>query len=959
MNRGLWMVGLVMLAQGPATLPVEERLARHRNLGKAFYENPTTQNESVGEFRRALELAPGSTREKLNLGLALLRAANNVEGLKWLEEVQKAEPKLPHTWFNLGIHWKKQGESEKAVAQFRELVRLAPQEPKAHYNLAASLRLGGNNAEALKSFEVAARLDPGLAAARFQLYNSYRQAGRMPEAQAALKEFQRLKKEQEGAAIPEDVDWCDYAEIYDPMPVVREIPVKPVWQLRSRVAGATGFTLLDAMGAGRPQVLAWGAMGLRLDGVAVGGALKDVVSAAAGDFDNDGLADVAVVTAGQGPVLLKNQRGGRFAPVTVAWPKGGSYRMAVWIDFDHDYDLDLVLLGADAAVMRNQGAAGFVEVANAMPFVKGVATAARWTRKNPDGRGFDLEVSYEGGRNVLYRDQLGGVYKVEAGTAVVSPVTEAAVDLNGDGVMDRVRVEAAGVVAEVDTAKQANAWVRIGLTGVRNLKAAQDAFIEVKAGTLYRRQRYEGYPLTFNVGAAREIDTVRITWANGLIQNETKVAVNRAHVFKEAQRLSGSCPIIWTWDGEGFRYITDVLGVAPLGAAAGDGTYFATDHDEYVQIAGEALRVREGEYEIRVTEELSEAAYVDEAQLIAVDHPATERVYTNEKWKSPPFPEFKLWGVRDRIAPQRAVDHDGTDVTAKVAGLDQTYPDGFRRTMSGIAEMHTLELDFGRVKGDRALLVAHGWVDWADGSTFLQVAQEGKGGLAPPKLQVRDAKGEWVTVIEDMGMPAGKPKTIAVDLSGLWKSDSRAVRIVTNLCVYWDEIFLATDFGEAAGRRTVVPLKGASLRFRGFSPSVIHPERKQPERFVYEGATPTSLWNPTPGLYTRYGEVGMLLERVDERLVVMGSGDEIRLRFDAGALPALPAGWRRDFLLKVDGWAKDRDANTWNGQSVQPLPFHKMSGYPYSKGERHPDGTYDREFNTRPALRLLRPLAVD
>ncbi|MBY0372809.1 MAG: tetratricopeptide repeat protein, partial [Bryobacteraceae bacterium] len=144
----VWIV-LVWLAQAPTGVPLEERLARHRNLGKAFYENPTTQNESVIEFRRALELAPQSTREKLNLGLALLRAANNVEGLKWLEEVQRTDPKLPHTWFNLGIHWKKQGEADKAVAQFRELVKLAPQEPKAHYNLAASLRLGGNNAEAL------------------------------------------------------------------------------------------------------------------------------------------------------------------------------------------------------------------------------------------------------------------------------------------------------------------------------------------------------------------------------------------------------------------------------------------------------------------------------------------------------------------------------------------------------------------------------------------------------------------------------------------------------------------------------------------------------------------------------------------------------------------------------------------------------------------------------------------
>ena len=41
--------------------------------------------------------------------------------------------------------------------------------------------------------------------------------------------------------------------------------------------------------------------------------------------------------------------------------------------------------------------------------------------------------------------------------------------------------------------------------------------------------------------------------------------------IQEAQRLSGSCPMIFTWNGERFQFITDVLGVAPLGASSGDG----------------------------------------------------------------------------------------------------------------------------------------------------------------------------------------------------------------------------------------------------------------------------------------------------------------------------------------------------------------------------------------------------
>lgn len=95
-------------------------------------------------------------------------------------------------------------------------------------------------------------------------------------------------------------------------------------------------------------------------------------------------------------------------------------------------------------------------------------------------------------------------------------------------------------------------------------------------------------------------------------------------------------------------------------------------------------------------------------------------------------------------------------------------------------------------------------------------------------------------------------------------------------------------------------------------------------------------------------------------MVIMGSGDELTLRFPV--LDAPRAGWSRDFLLQVDGWAKDRDPNTAFSSSVQPLPFHAMSRYPYPANERYPrdpahDG-YQRTYNTRPAKALLPRLEV-
>src|SRR5260370_35089424 len=105
------------------------------------------------------------------------------------------------------------------------------------------------------------------------------------------------------------------------------------------------------------------------------------------------------------------------------------------------------------------------------------------------------------------------------------------------------------------------------------------------------------------------------------------------------------------WDGKQFQFITDVLGVAALGASSGDGKYFPVDHDEYVQIPGESLAVVDNHYEVRITEELREVSYLDQIKLIAVDHPADIDIFTNDKFNSPPFPDFRLSGAKTPVYP--------------------------------------------------------------------------------------------------------------------------------------------------------------------------------------------------------------------------------------------------------------------------------------------------------------------
>ncbi|HUB82371.1 MAG TPA: FG-GAP-like repeat-containing protein [Bryobacteraceae bacterium] len=983
-------------------------LWQHRNLGKAFYENPTTHAEAVTELKKALELAPNSPREQLNYGLALLRQGDNDAGMAELLKVQKEDPKLPHTWFNLGILYKKENEIEKALAQFKEMVRLVPNEPVSHYQLGVLYKMKEDYPAAIKEFEIARDLSPRLSAPHYQLQALYRQAGRANDSARELTIFQQLKKDQEGAAVPEDMDWCAYAELYDPIDVAPGAPpTAPTYRGEKLADGfnGPGAGVATMAGAdGHPDLIAWSAnkvawyRGGRTPVPNSGlEALRGVEFIAPGDFNNDGLPDLCVLTA-NGAALYRNT-GKTF--VKHADLATGSFRKAVWIDYDHDYDEDIMLIGDDTRLMRNNGEAGFSDETKRFPFVAGKALDAVRFDLEPDTPGFDLIVSYADRPGVLYRDKLGGNYKavpldvlmpgahdlnavdfnrdgftdlvandgalvnrrgtLEAAPAPAVPYRPGAADFTGNGRLDYAGIAPGGdLLMFHDTTGDYGNWIEIGLIGVKNNKLSFNAKVEVKAGTNYQKMTYAGIPLVFRLGDLTTVDTVRITWANGLIQNEMKLPANKVTPITEAPRLAGSCPMIFTWNGNRFQFLTDVLGVAPLGASSGDGRYFPVDHQEWVSIPAPALQARDGAYEIRMTEELREVSYIDQVKLLALDHPADTEIVTNEKFKSPPFPEFRLYGGTRRFYPTAAHDSHGKDVRASLLALDHQYPVDFARDHAGVAELHALDLDFaGAAPDGKATLVLNGWVDWADGSTFLN-AMQAHHDLVFPYLQVKDAQGNWKTVIDDMGMPSGKPKAMAVDLTGKFLSASREVRIVTSLCVYWDEIYLFENDTLPATRLTAMPLSAADLHFRGFSHATISSDREQPESFDYQSVAPSTMWNPTPGNYTRYGAVAGLLRQPDDRMVIMGSGDEIRMRFSAANLPALPEGWRRDYLLLVDGWAKDADANTAFSQSVLPLPFHGMSSYPYPASEHYPDDdahrAYQRDYLTRPALRLIRPM---
>ncbi len=964
--------------------PKIDLLWHYRNLGKAFYENPTTQKEAVEEFRKALELQPTSVRERVNYALALLRAGETQTAVAEFEKAQKQDPAIPHTWFNLGIVAKKEGDTPRAIEELEQMEKLVPGDSKTHYNLGVLYKQGGDKTKAIAELELAAKLDSNFAAPHLQLYNLYRQTNRAPESAQELKKFQELKALQAGAVLAEDAEANNYSEIYDPidLPAGATAAVEPKYTDKTIAQNVSGFAPLD-----RERVIAWSAAGAAIyPGATAVISANDILYIAPGDFDNDGLLDLCVVRR-SGVDLYRNANG-KYQKVNAAMP-AGRFERAIWLDYDHDNDMDLILLGQDSALMRNNGSAGFSDETKSFPFVNGRAVDVTRFAIRPETPARDLVVSYADHAGTLYRDELNGVFRAESIPALPAGAkTLSAEDFNHDSFLDLLadglalkndgaqltqvtgpidretplfHIDAQGNVHRTEAVKDSERWMTLQINGIKNVKLGVGSTIEIKAGATYQKKIYQGIPLWFGMANYPQADTVRITWANGLIQNEPQKKTNEVLSIDEAQRLSGSCPMIFTWNGDGFNFITDVLGVAPLGASSGDGQYFPVDHDEYVQIAGDKLKPRDGEYEVRITEELREVSYLDEVKLIAVDHPQSQQIFTNDKFKSPPFPEFKLFGIEKRIYPVRAIDGHGNDILPALLRKDRVYPDRFRRNYLGVAEKHAINLDFGHAAADNnAVLILSGWVDWADGSTFQGAAQEGKGGLIFPYLQVKDNDGQWKTVIEDMGIPAGKPKTISVDLTGKFLSASREVRIVTNICVYWDEIFLGEHASSPQVRLTHLDADNADLHFRGFSRPVIDRDRKQPEQFLYGQWMPLSMWNPTAGFYTRYGDVSELVRAIDDKLTIMGSGDELTLHYPSATLPSLPDNWTRDYLLLVDGWAKDADANTAFGQSVEPLPFHAMSAYPYRASEHFPDDAahneYRKKYLTRPALRLIRPL---
>jgi hypothetical protein len=205
-----------------------------------------------------------------------------------------------------------------------------------------------------------------------------------------------------------------------------------------------GLAAIDINGDGKPEVIAWSAKGIQVFRYGVTmpidcglGGIRDVVSVSPGDFNGDGLEDLAILTQVDAELWLNHK--GRFGKLNIFIPEG-AYNQALWLDYDHNGTLDLLLLGDKSALLANDGA-GFMNVSNNFPFVQGRAVSAGVK----DG---DVIVLYSDRPGVRYVDKGGGRYAAEEVSGVArKPIpTALTIDFDGDGRMDRVEIQRDGAL---------------------------------------------------------------------------------------------------------------------------------------------------------------------------------------------------------------------------------------------------------------------------------------------------------------------------------------------------------------------------------------------------------------------------------------------------------------------------------------------------------------------------------
>jgi len=716
------------------------------------------------------------------------------------------------------------------------------------------------------------------------------------------------------------------------------------------------------------------------------------------DYNNDRAVDI-VSTGWHGPpTIFENPREGKFLTrqpwSTANWNR--TVGLAV-LDFNHDGWMDLAFTHWSApgiTLWQNKQGKTFEQVQlPKIDWVRGYGVTAidydndGWADlaavgETKDGRGevrLFRNLGPDGWKDVTADVGLDKIQLKEPRAIIAG-------DYDNDGAVDLLITQNHGpAVLLHNEGGNKNNSLRLALKGLNDNKSAIGTKVEVFSAGL--RQKFEVYGssgylgqnspyLTIGLGQAKEADVVRVVWPTGVLQDEIEVAANKRQEILEIDRRGSSCPTLFVWDGHEYQLVGDMLGAGVVGHWVGPNVRNIARPTEYIKVDRNMIREKYDAHvsqstgnvghpqqfsqdhgpddsrpmlSFRFMEPLEESVYLDQVELLAVDHPANVEVYPNEYFASnPPYPPFKVVFAHDARPPAGAWDEHGHDVLPDL--LAHRYFGDFKvLSFAGFTEPHSLELDLGEpYRGGPLWLLMHGEIEYFT-ATSMYAADQAHLQPFAPYVEALSENGKWVRVIDDLGFPAGGARTMTADLTGKLPQGTQRIRLTTNLQIYWDNILVSRTSQDQRARLTSVPLIRADLSFHGF-PLKIEGQPPGNVKYIYEKTSATGPYTRPAGAYTRYGDVRSLLSATDDKFAVFGSGDEVGLDFDPASLPALPQGWVRDYFFAAHGYEKDMDFYAYHGDTVEPLPYRDMGTYPYP-GKSFPADAdyinYQLEYNTR------------
>jgi len=659
--------------------------------------------------------------------------------------------------------------------------------------------------------------------------------------------------------------------------------------------------------------------------------LPPAVGVVAFDFNKDGWMDLAFTHAGApGISLWRNVEGKRLERVPLpdfGWQRGWGIAS---LDYDNDGWLDLVAAGessngGELRLLRNLGSKGWADVTK------------------------DVRL------DALKLNQ---------------PRAIAVADIDGNGDADLIVTQLGGAPLVLrNEGGNKNNWMSIGLKALNDNKSGIGTKVELYAGMLYQKWEVAGAsgylgqsaaPILAGLGSERNAEVVRLLWPTGVPQDEINLAAKKVQSIAELDRRGSSCPVLFSWNGREYEFIADMIGPGVVGHWVAPGERDVPDPDEYLKVPARSVKPRNGLLSFRFMEPMEETVYLDQVRLVAIDHPAAYEVFPNERFVSaPPFPEFRVIASRNAHPPIGAWDDKGNDVLPLISRRDRKYVTSFDELpFAGFAKLHWIELDLGEWDAKKPLrLIMDGYTDYFTATSMYAADQAGIK-VIPPYIETLDAHGKWVRVVEDMGFPAGLERTMVADLTGKLPEGTRRIRIVNNLKVYWDAIRIDQTPETRDVRVAQVPLAKAALDFVGY-PREIRLKPASDTIYSYSQRSMTGPYAHASGNYTRYGDVFDLLGASDDRFVVFGSGEGLKLDFDPRQLPTMPAGWVRDYFFYADGFEKDLDFYAAHAFTVEPLPRHSLLPYPYPEGKDYPADQghlgYQLEYNTRARSERMPP----